>query len=157
MNLSQTEETIDIYDQLLTFYQEDVEKDIQQRTTTIGPHRDDLIFKINERSVKTYGSQGQQRTVALSLKLAEIELMKKITGEYPILLLDDVLSELDDERQTHLLSSIQNKVQTFLTTTSLDGVRMDLLNNPTIFMIEGGKAKQIQLQEDEFSVMNDKE
>lgn len=157
VNLSQTEETIDIYDQLLTFYQEDVEKDIQQRTTTIGPHRDDLIFKINERSVKTYGSQGQQRTVALSLKLAEIELMKKITGEYPILLLDDVLSELDDERQTHLLSSIQNKVQTFLTTTSLDGVRMDLLNNPTIFMIEGGKAKQIQLQEDEFSVMNDKE
>lgn len=132
-----------IYEALLSLYEQEIERDLRQRTTTIGPHRDDLLFKINGREVKNFGSQGQQRTVALALKLAEIELMKKISGEYPILLLDDVLSELDDDRQTHLLASIQNKVQTFLTTTSLDGVRMDLLDNPTIFMIESGQAQPV--------------
>ena len=93
---------------------------------------------MNDRNVQTYGSQGQQRTTALSLKLAEIELMHEMTGEYPILLLDDVLSELDDSRQTHLLKTIQDKVQTFITTTSLDGVQMDLLNDPLIFYVDNG-------------------
>lgn len=132
-----------VYQELLGLYRSEQEHDLRQKTTTIGPHRDDLRFQINGRSVKQFGSQGQQRTVALSLKLAEIDLMKKITGEYPILLLDDVLSELDDERQTHLLTTIQNKVQTFLTTTSLDGIRMELLNEPTLFMIKDGRAEQI--------------
>ncbi len=113
-------------------------QEIDQGTTTIGPHRDDLVFYVNERNVQTYGSQGQQRTTALSLKLAEIELMHEVTGEYPILLLDDVLSELDDSRQTHLLESIQNKVQTFITTTSLDGIQMELLDNPLIFYVKNG-------------------
>lgn len=134
-----------VYQELLGLYRSEQERDIQQKTTTIGPHRDDLLFHINGRSVKQFGSQGQQRTVALSLKLAEIDLMKKITGEYPILLLDDVFSELDDERQTHLLTTIQNKVQTFLTTTSLDGIRAELLNEPTLFMIKDGRAEQIQM------------
>lgn len=113
-------------------------QEIDQGTTTVGPHRDDLIFYVNERNVQTYGSQGQQRTTALSLKLAEIELMREVTGEYPILLLDDVLSELDDSRQTHLLESIQNKVQTFITTTSLDGIQMELLDDPLIFYVKNG-------------------
>lgn len=113
-------------------------QEIDQGTTTVGPHRDDLIFYVNERNVQTYGSQGQQRTTALSLKLAEIELMHEVTGEYPILLLDDVLSELDDSRQTHLLESIQNKVQTFITTTSLDGIQMELLDDPLIFYVKNG-------------------
>lgn len=114
------------------------EQEIDQGTTTLGPHRDDLIFYVNDKNVQIYGSQGQQRTTALSLKLAEIELMNEITGEYPILLLDDVLSELDASRQTHLLNTIQNKVQTFITTTSLDGVQMELLNNPLIFYVDKG-------------------
>ena len=117
-------------------------QEIEQGTTTMGPHRDDLIFYVNDRNVQTYGSQGQQRTTALSLKLAEIELMHEVTGEYPILLLDDVLSELDDSRQTHLLNSIQNKVQTFITTTSLDGVQMELLNNPLIFYVDQGEIRE---------------
>ena len=109
-----------------------------QATTLIGPHRDDLIFYLNEIPVQTYGSQGQQRSTVLSLKLAEIELMKLSTGEYPLLLLDDVLSELDDDRQTHLIKAIENKVQTFITTTSLDGIKQQFINEPVVIPIEKG-------------------
>ncbi len=94
-------------------------KEIERGTTLVGPHRDDLIFNVNDKNVQTFGSQGQQRTTALSLKLAEIELIYEEVGEYPILLLDDVLSELDDFRQSHLLNTIQGKVQTFVTTRVL--------------------------------------
>ena len=114
---------------------------MEQGTTLTGPHRDDVRFYVNGKNVQTYGSQGQQRTSALSVKLAEIELMKEMTGEYPVLLLDDVLSELDDDRQTHLLKSIQDKVQTFLTTTSLDGVKKELLNEPRIFTVNNGQIE----------------
>lgn len=137
----------ELFDQLKKEYEKSREQEIDQGTTTLGPHRDDLIFYVNERNVQTYGSQGQQRTTALSLKLAEIELMYEMTGEYPILLLDDVLSELDDSRQTHLLNAIQNKVQTFITTTSLDGVQMDLLQNPRIFNVDNGEISTEEIGE----------
>ena len=113
-------------------------READQATTLIGPHRDDLIFYLNEIPVQTYGSQGQQRSTVLSLKLAEIELMKLSTGEYPLLLLDDVLSELDDDRQTHLIKAIENKVQTFITTTSLDGIKQQFINEPVVISIEKG-------------------
>lgn len=128
----------EMFAQLKAQYQSAQAQEIEQGTTTVGPHRDDLVFYVNGKNVQTYGSQGQQRTTALSLKLAEIELMNEITGEYPILLLDDVLSELDDNRQTHLLETIQNKVQTFITTTSLDGIQMELLDDPLIFYVKNG-------------------
>ena len=113
-------------------------READQATTLIGPHRDDLIFYLNEVPVQTYGSLGQQRSTVLSLKLAEIELMKLSTGEYPLLLLDDVLSELDDDRQTHLIKAIENKVQTFITTTSLDGIKQQFINEPVVIPIEKG-------------------
>ena len=113
-------------------------READQATTLIGPHRDDLIFYLNEIPVQTYGSQGQQRSTVLSLKLAEIELMKLSTGEYPLLLLDDVLSELDDDRQTHMIKAIENKVQTFITTTSLDGIKQQFINEPVVIPIEKG-------------------
>lgn len=113
-------------------------READQATTLIGPHRDDLIFYLNEVPVQTYGSQGQQRSTVLSLKLAEIELMKLSTGEYPLLLLDDVLSELDDDRQTHLIKAIENKVQTFITTTSLDGIKQQFIKEPVVIPIEKG-------------------
>ena len=113
-------------------------READQATTLIGPHRDDLIFYLNEVPVQTYGSQGQQSSTVLSLKLAEIELMKLSTGEYPLLLLDDVLSELDDDRQTHLIKAIENKVQTFITTTSLDGIKQQFINEPVVIPIEKG-------------------
>lgn len=95
------------------------EKDISFATTNVGPHRDDLIFIIEESDIRKFGSQGQQRTCALSLKLAEIEIVKKLIHDHPILLLDDVLSELDRNRQNYLLDSI-NGTQTIITCTGLE-------------------------------------
>lgn len=119
-------------------------KEIERGITLFGPHRDDLLFFVNERDVQTFGSQGQQRTTALSVKLAEIELIRSEIGEYPILLLDDVLSELDDYRQSHLLNTIQGKVQTFVTTTSVEGIDHQTLKEAATFSVEEGKMNQIQ-------------
>ncbi|WP_125546464.1 DNA replication/repair protein RecF [Levilactobacillus lindianensis] len=123
---------------LSALYEKQRDKELYQGTTLVGPHRDDLHFRVNDKNVQTFGSQGQQRTTALSVKLAEIDLMKEETGEYPVLLLDDVLSELDDARQTHLLTAIQDKVQTFITTTSLSGITRQLIKDPTIFHVADG-------------------
>ncbi|WP_047983436.1 DNA replication/repair protein RecF [Ornithinibacillus californiensis] len=117
-----------------------IEKEIERGTTLSGPHRDDIIFYVNGKNVQTYGSQGQQRTTALSLKLAEIDLIYSEVGEYPILLLDDVLSELDDFRQSHLLNTIQGKVQTFVSTTSVDGIHHETLEKADIFKVHNGKV-----------------
>lgn len=123
-------------------------KDISKRTTHIGPHRDDLMFFINDINA-SFGSQGQQRSLILSLKLAEIELIKKTTGDYPILLLDDVMSELDNCRQTKLLESIKQNVQTFITTTSLDHIHIEQLpKSLKTFRIQEGKIEKEQENSD---------
>lgn len=128
----------DIY---LKTFQQLQEKEIERGTTLIGPHRDDLTFMVNQKDVKIFGSQGQQRTTALSIKLAELELIKNEIGEYPILLLDDVFSELDDFRQTHLLNTFQGKIQTFVSTTSVDGINHDTLNKADMFKVHNGTIK----------------
>ena len=92
-------------------------EDIRRGTTTFGPHRDDISFTVNGDDVKKFGSQGQQRTATLALKIGELELMKGQRGEYPILLLDDVLSELDQDRRTALIGVVNEKIQTFITGT----------------------------------------
>ncbi|MEM1455933.1 DNA replication/repair protein RecF [Pediococcus pentosaceus] len=138
----QADTTEKIYAALQALFQKQREKELQQGKTLVGPHLDDVRFMVNDKNVATFGSQGQQRTTALSVKLAEIDLMKEETGEYPVLLLDDVLSELDDSRQTHLLTAIQNKVQTFITTTSLSGVAQQLINEPHVFNIDHGVLMQ---------------
>lgn len=107
--------------------------------TQVGPHRDDIYFFINGKNAREYGSQGQQRTVALSLKLAEIQFIQKLTGEYPILLLDDVMSELDHTRQSKLLNYIHGKTQTFITTTDLEGISWEKIKQPRIFKLNSGK------------------
>lgn len=94
-------------------------KDIKNRSTSVGPHRDDLSFVVDNIDIRKFGSQGQQRTAALSLKLSEIELVKSIINDTPVLLLDDVLSELDKNRQNYLLDSIHD-IQTVITCTGLD-------------------------------------
>ncbi|OZM56559.1 DNA replication/repair protein RecF [Lottiidibacillus patelloidae] len=119
-------------------------REIDRGTTLLGPHRDDLEFLVNEKNVQTYGSQGQQRTTALSLKLAEIELIHEEVGEYPILLLDDVLSELDDFRQSHLLNTIQGKVQTFVTTTSVDGIDHETLMQAATYKVVSGEINRLK-------------
>lgn len=107
---------IDTFERELQYSQE---KDIKLKQTTVGPHRDDFCFMIGDVDIRKFGSQGQQRTAALSLKLSEIELVKKITRDTPILLLDDVLSELDSNRQNYLLNSIGD-IQTIITCTGLE-------------------------------------
>ncbi|MEC1178487.1 DNA replication/repair protein RecF [Metasolibacillus meyeri] len=113
-------------------------RELERGVTLVGPHRDDLQFFVNDYDVQTYGSQGQQRTTALSLKLAEIELIKQETKETPILLLDDVLSELDDYRQSHLLNTIQGEVQTFVTTTSVEGIHHETIEQARLFHVKQG-------------------
>ena len=110
------------------------EKDIKYKLTSVGPHRDDFDFFINYNDAKKYGSQGQQRTVALSLKLAEIELIKNTTGNTPILLLDDVLSELDSNRQNYLLNSIGD-IQTIITCTGLDEFVDSRIKMDTVYRV----------------------
>ena len=112
--------------------------DIRLMSTSVGPHRDDISFMINDIDVRKYGSQGQQRTVALSLKLAEIELVKKIINDNPILLLDDVMSELDSTRRDALLSSISN-IQTIITCTGYDDFIKERLSVDMIYKVEQGK------------------
>lgn len=104
---------------LATALKKNRDRDIRQKMTNVGPHRDDISFYIRDNDLRKYGSQGQQRTAALSLKLAEIEIVKRITKDTPILLLDDVLSELDSKRQNHLLNNI-HEIQTIITCTGLD-------------------------------------
>ena len=117
--------------------------DIMRGSTKIGPHQDDLEFYINDLDAKMYASQGQQRSIVLSLKLAEINYLKSKTGTYPVLLLDDVLSELDKNRQLKLLDAINENVQTFITTPSISDIKEDLLEKAKVFKIENGNISEI--------------
>jgi len=117
-------------------------EEIEKGNSLLGPHRDDFNVYINGYDVKKYGSQGQQRTVALCLKLAYLEIAKKEIGEYPILLLDDVMSELDIERRIILIDTIHDKIQTFLTTTDLDMIK-GLVKKSTILQIHDGNIINI--------------
>ncbi len=114
------------------------EKDIKLKMTTVGPHRDDICIDINGIDIRKFGSQGQQRTAALSLKLSEIELVKKITKDTPVLLLDDVLSELDSNRHKYLLESIGN-IQTIITCTGLDDFVNDRFEINKVFKVSNGR------------------
>ncbi|MFB2933693.1 DNA replication/repair protein RecF [Aerosakkonemataceae cyanobacterium BLCC-F154] len=109
-----------------------------QGTTLVGPHRDEVEFSINQTPARQYGSQGQQRTLVLALKLAELKLIEEVIGEPPLLLLDDVLAELDLNRQNQLLETIQTRFQTLITTTHLSAFDPVWLNASQIFYVKGG-------------------
>ena len=116
-------ENLSIKEDLLNQFNSSIEKELELGYTTIGPHRDDIVFKINDLDCKHYASQGQQRTVALVVKLSLMEVVKEEIGEYPILLLDDVLSELDSARQERLLT-MTTKYQTFISCTSIPNTNL---------------------------------
>lgn len=116
--------------------------DVRRQLTTRGPHRDDVEFFIDEAPARSHGSQGQQRSAALAVKLAEIELIHERTGEYPVLMLDEVLSELDDERANRLFHAIPDAVQTLITTTDLDDRRGVIGADATRFTIERGALRK---------------
>ena len=115
------------------------ERDVRFKMTSTGPHRDDFSFFVGGIDIRKYGSQGQQRTAALSLKLSEIELVKKVTNDMPVLLLDDVLSELDSNRQNYLLGSIGN-IQTIITCTGLDEFVNNRFEMDKIFKVTDGSV-----------------
>jgi DNA replication and repair protein RecF len=110
-----------------------------QGTSLVGPHRDEVSLTINDTPAREYGSQGQQRTLVLALKLAELELLESVIGEPPLLLLDDVLAELDLQRQDQLLNAIGDRVQTVITTTHLASFDAQWLDSARIFQIDRGK------------------
>ena len=118
------------------------DKDIYNGSATLGPHRDDIEFYINGKDAKKYGSQGQQRTIALSLKLAEIRIARQLLDESPVLLLDDVLSELDLDRQKFLVSEIDD-VQLFITSAELNDEVIKDLRGGTLFRIEEGTVTRV--------------
>lgn len=107
-------------------------------TTVVGPHRDEVEFTINETPARSYGSSGQQRTLVLALKLAELELIETVVGEPPLLLLDDVLAELDLDRQNQLLSAIADRFQTLITTTHLSSFDQQWVKSSQILTIDNG-------------------
>lgn len=113
------------------------ERDIHMKTTSTGPHRDDFSFMDGEIDLRRYGSQGQQRTCALSLKLSEIDLVKKMIGHRPVLMMDDVLSELDSGRQNYLLNTIGG-IQTFITCTGLDEFVNNRFRIDQVYRVENG-------------------
>jgi DNA replication and repair protein RecF len=116
--------------------------DIRTGTTSVGPHRDDISFILNDVDIRHYGSQGQQRTAALSLKLSEIELVKQTIDDTPILLLDDVLSELDYQRQSHLIAYLKD-IQTLITCTGVeDFIKDNHLEHELFHIVEGKIEKQ---------------
>lgn len=119
------------------------DKDKYYRSSSVGPHRDDIEFYINDNDAKKFGSQGQQRTIALSLKLAEVKIAKETLHENPILILDDVLSELDIERQRFLINEIDD-VQLFITSTDLNDDIRDKMSDASVFNIENGNVIRIK-------------
>lgn len=128
--------SIEDFERLMRINQE---RDIKLKQTTTGPHRDDFSFIVNGIDIRKYGSQGQQRTAALSLKLSEIELVKKISKDTPVLLLDDVLSELDSNRQNYLLNSIGD-IQTIISCTGLDEFINNRFEINKIFKVTNGNV-----------------
>lgn len=117
------------------------ERDIRMKSTSIGPHRDDICFRVGDLDIRKFGSQGQQRTAALSLKLSEIELVKMLIKDTPVLLLDDVLSELDKNRQHSLLDTIKN-IQTIITCTGVDDFVNQRFAVNKVFYVNSGHVNK---------------
>ena len=111
-------------------------EDLRKGTTIIGPHKDDYIFIINNKNIGDYGSQGQQKSAILSIKLASVELVKEVKRQYPIVLLDDVFSELDKGRQNQLIKLLNRKAQTIITTPSISDVEPSVLSMARIIELE---------------------
>lgn len=125
-------------------FEKKLEYDKRMMTTTLGPHKDDLEFFIGDKNLKLYGSQGQQRIAVLALKLSEIPIFKKYKDTTPILLLDDVFSELSDDKKNNLMKYIEKDIQTIITTTELNNLDSKLIRRSKLFKIENGNLIKIK-------------
>ena len=125
-------------------FESKLDYDIRMCSTTLGPHKDDLFFMVGEENLKFYGSQGQQRIAVLTLKLSEIPIFKKYRETTPILLLDDVFSELSDDKKNNLIKYISKDIQTIITTTELSNLDKALIRKSKLFKIENGTVTKIK-------------
>ena len=126
----------------IEFYKNNYNLDIENGMTMYGPHRDDFYFSIDNEDLKYYGSQGMQRVAILSFKLSEINLFKERTGNYPIILLDDIFSELDLSKRKNLLKFIKNGVQFIITTTDINNISEKIISKASVFTVSKGSIKQ---------------
>jgi len=129
-------------EELLKMYKKYYKKEMSLGKTAFGIHHDDIDFLLDNESIKDYGSVGQQKNAIISFKLSELLLVKKIKGYYPILILDDLFSELDDHKVNNIVGMLNKEVQTFITTTSIDKVDKELLKDSTIFKVEDGNIER---------------
>ena len=119
-------------------------KELMYKMTLVGPNRDDFYFKLDDKNLSLYGSQGQMRSAVLALKLSEVKLFNDKTGDSPILLLDDIFSELDIEKRNNLLSTLSNNVQTVITTTDMENITEDIRKKANVYEIDDGNIISIQ-------------
>ena len=138
--ISTVKDLDNIKDSMIKLLEQNRKKDIDKRATSIGPHRDDFNIYLNNIDAKVYGSQGQQRTSVLTIKFASLKIIKEITDEYPVLLLDDVLSELDFNRKRYVLTSIKN-IQTVITCTGIEDLTSYLDENSKVFRVINGRIQ----------------
>lgn len=130
-------------EELLQIFQKNYKKEITYGKTIFGIHHDDIHFILDGYNIKEYGSIGQQKNSIISFKLAELPLIKEKNGTYPILILDDLFSELDNKKINNIIKMLNKEVQTFITSTDIDRVNKDLLNDSYIFYINNGKIERI--------------
>lgn len=129
-------------EQILECYKKGINKDINFGSTQFGIHRDDYIFTINDQEIKNFASEGQQKNAVIAYKMAELELFNDLKGEYPILILDDLFSELDLKKIEKILNYINSDVQTFITTTDLKKIKKNYLKNSKVFKLNKGEVKE---------------
>lgn len=127
---------------LLNLYAKNINKDINLGSTQIGIHKDDFIFNIDGNDIKNFASEGQQKNSVIAFKLAELEIFKEKTGEYPILILDDLFSELDIKKINKILNYISEDIETFITTTDLKKIKKCYLKSSKIFEFKNGEIKE---------------
>ncbi|MBQ8472850.1 MAG: DNA replication/repair protein RecF [Bacilli bacterium] len=126
---------------LLTKWKKNLNKEMLQGMTLTGLHRDDLIFSINNQDARIYASQGQQRLIVIAYKIAELMIFKKIKGEYPVLLLDDVFSEIDIKKRNNIIKFLKSDIQVIITTTDIEDISKDLVDCARVFKIKNGEIK----------------
>ncbi len=133
-------------DKILKKYQDNLNRDIILGKTSIGVHHDDIKFKLEGYNIKDYGSEGQQKNAIIAYKLTELEIFYQIRGNYPILILDDLFSELDRFKINNILNLINDDIQTFITTTEIDKINDNVLSNSKLFEVVDGYVREVNYE-----------
>ena len=134
-------------DKLTDVYRRNYRKEVNYGKTLFGIHHDDFEIFLDGHNIREYGSVGQQKNSIISFKLSEVLIIKKLTSDYPILILDDLFSELDDKKINNIIKMLNKEVQTFITTTNIDKVNKDLLIDATIYKVSNGNVERIENNE----------